>query len=765
VRRRSTVLTLVGLLVAGLAMLPANAGAAGARPTVPAYSNAVSKDFADTFADPSLIRGKDGWWYSYGTSDPLREGEGTAHRIPIARSHDLVTWTHVADAFTERSLPSWAAAKASIWAPDIRYVDGQYRMYYVVTETTVTPEPNDNAIGMATAPSPSGPWTDSGSPVVGPRRGGEVGDGNFTWTFDPSVVTDVDGSQWLFYGSYYGGIHVTRLSADGRHATGTPTMVAIDNKFEGAYPVHRDGYWYLFASTANCCAGPTTGYSVQVGRARTLQGPYVDRDGVPLMGSQAGGTPVLVQNGNRWVGAGHNAVVTDLAGQDWMAYHAIDRADPYLDGTDGINQRPMLLDRLDWIDGWPAVRAGTGPSEGPTAAPVTDGRHVTDFSTGMPLSFLGGDAWTLDSHPQSGGFARSIGAGALTSPSPDGSSRVEADLKSDGAAYGLTTNTANGDDVNVAVDVAAGIVRLTETFRGRVVGSAQAPLPAGFAPEQWHSASLQLAGRTAHAQLSHARLGDPLVDLTLTLRSPAERPGGSAGVVADAAGVGADNVSVLAATKPVSRLAREDVPSVLDSTRSDEFDGSTLAAGWTWVRKDEAATVAGGSLSWPTENADLTGAGNSAGVLLRDPGPGDWTVETKLSIDLGVDSIRNYQQGGLIAYVNDDLFTRLSHVAIWNTRQSEFGKEMPYAGRLAYGGTIVGPPAATTWLRMTHHLDPQNAEHELRAWTSRDGSHWVKGGVWTLPAGADVRVGLISHGGAGATSTFDYLRVYRPVSP
>ena len=33
-----------------------------------------------------------------------------------------------------------------------------------------------------------------------------------------------------------------------------------------------------------------------------------------------------------------------------------------------------------------------------------------------------------------------------------------------------------------------------------------------------------------------------------------------------------------------------------------------------------------------------------------------------------------------MVYVDDDLFTRLSHVAIWNTRQTEFGKEMPYAG-------------------------------------------------------------------------------------
>jgi arabinan endo-1,5-alpha-L-arabinosidase len=33
--------------------------------------------------------------------------------------------------------------------------------------------------------------------------------------------------------------------------------------------------------------------------------------------------------------------------------------------------------------------------------------------------------------------------------------------------------------------------------------------------------------------------------------------------------------------------------------------------------------------------------------------------------------------------------------------------------------------------------------------------------VWTLPAGSHVRVGLVSHGGAGATSDFDYFRIYR----
>src|SRR5215213_2463413 len=184
------------LCLAGVAL---GSRAAGAAPAT--YTNPVSRDFADTFADPSVIRAKDGYWYAYGTTDPLREGEGTRHIIPTARSTDLANWTWVGDAFTEATLPAWAAADAALWAPDIRYLDGTYYLYYVVTQTTVTDEPNDNAVGVATAPTPTGPWTDSGGPVVGPRHG-PGGSGDFKWTFDPAHLVAADGRQYLYYGSY-----------------------------------------------------------------------------------------------------------------------------------------------------------------------------------------------------------------------------------------------------------------------------------------------------------------------------------------------------------------------------------------------------------------------------------------------------------------------------------------------------------------------------------------------------------------------------------
>ncbi len=117
----------------------ASTGATGARAST-TYRNPVTKSFADTYADPDVVRGRDGWWYAYATSDPLKSG-GTRHLIPMSKSRDLVHWQFAGDAFA--TLPSWADTTtpqhmASMWAPDVHYAGGQWRMYYVVTETKGT---------------------------------------------------------------------------------------------------------------------------------------------------------------------------------------------------------------------------------------------------------------------------------------------------------------------------------------------------------------------------------------------------------------------------------------------------------------------------------------------------------------------------------------------------------------------------------------------------------------------------------------------------
>lgn len=331
-------------------------------------------------ADPTVLRGQgtDPYWYAVCTTDSLSDddvdasGNRRMHYMPMIRSRDLVTWDYVGDAFT--TPPAWAVSSAGLWAPELTYRNGQYLLYYVVTDVAdaVSGEPgcgSDNAIGVATSTSPTGPWTDSGSPVVFPRRAG--GGCNFFWTYDPDVLTTSSGKSYLYYGSYYGGIEARELTADGLDTLEeTATPITIANRYEGANVIERDGSFWLFASASNCCNGPLTGYQVFAGRASSPLGPFVDREGVSLRATRVGGSPVLTTNGNRWVGTGHNAVFRDARGDWFTAYHAIDTGDPYFEGDVGYTRRPLAIDRLTWDDGWPEVRHGLGASATSQLAPV-----------------------------------------------------------------------------------------------------------------------------------------------------------------------------------------------------------------------------------------------------------------------------------------------------------------------------------------------------------------------------------------------------------
>ncbi|MFL6129857.1 MAG: family 43 glycosylhydrolase [Mycobacteriales bacterium] len=742
-------------VVAGL-LGPLTTPAAADQPAT--YRNPVSRTFADTFADPSVVRGRDGWWYAYGTSDPLRSGERTPHLVPTARSHDLVDWEYVGDAFGPGNRPTWATADAAFWAPDVRYVAGRWVMYFVATQTTVFPGPNDNAIGVATAPTPTGPWTDSGAPVVGPRPGNSGNPDDFKWTFDPAHLVAADGRQYLYYGSYYGGVFAVELTADGTRTVGQPTMVAIDNRYEGAYVVPRDGWYYLFASSSNCCAGPVTGYSVFVGRSRSPLGPFVDKQGISMLASRTGGSIVITPNGNRWVGTGHNAVVSDPSGQDWFVYHAIDRNQPYLDEPFGINRRPMLIDRLDWIGGWPTVRGGAWASDGAQPAPAT-AQLADAFESGFSRLWSKDTAgWSIANGPD-GKFARRATAdcrpGYLSSRAAlglGGAARVRAAVRVDAAGTAGLVFGRRGSGWATEVAVRADVLAVRSAGR-----TWTAALPGALSGRDWHELAAEV--RDGVLRVEYGPSGLPGHEV-VTLRAPVG-PGATSGHFGVLAGCGdIDDVTVAALYRP--HTATAPVPQVgpVDPGYSDEFSGP-LGPQWTWVR-EPAATVSGGQLVWPTQAGDLTGPSNNASVLLRDAPAGDYTVETKLTIDLGVDTVRNFQQAGLIVYRGDDDFLRFSHVAIWNTRTTEFGKEQVYAGQPVYGSMLVAPPADTTWLRLSHRVAAGTGEHTYRAGVSTDGVHWIWGGVWTMPAGASPRIGLVSHGGAGATAQFAYFRVHRP---
>lgn len=477
----------------------------------------------ESCADPSLIRGQtagDNYWYMYCTTDPLNDEDQTAgnfnfHLIPMLRSSDLINWTYEGDAFSTR--PAWVDPTSGLWAPDIQFFNGQYYLYYTIPDVAdaTSGEPGchgDSAIGVATSASPLGPWVDQGMPVVEPRRNGPGC--NFFWTFDPDVVQD-NGQKYIFFGSYYGGIFARTLSADGLVSNpASQVQITIANRYEGAEVVQHDGYWYLFVSATNCCNGPLTAYSVFAGRSANVLGPYVDREGASLLAGRVGGTPVISMNGNRWVGTGHNSVFEDFDGQWWTVYHAVDRNAPYFEGAVGFTKRPVLLDALDWVDGWPTVRGGLWASDDRQPAPAAQPGMETKYRMKRPptdrpgarISSLSdnfngplGAQWSWVREPASGSYSVSGGsfnfdtqaadlfvdsnnASVLTESAPRGSYMVETRVKLNLPAEGCCFNYVQaglviyGNDDNF---IKLATVSIWET-RQTEFAKELSPVPAGY---------------------------------------------------------------------------------------------------------------------------------------------------------------------------------------------------------------------------------------------------------------------------------------------
>jgi arabinan endo-1,5-alpha-L-arabinosidase len=93
---------------------------------------------------------------------------------------------------------------------------------------------------------------------------------------------------------------------------------------EAPYLVQRGRYYYLFVSFDLCCRGTASTYRIMVGRSESITGPYVDAEGIPMLGDGGGQTVVL--GNTRWRGPGHNAVLSD-GDQQYLVYHAYDAED------------------------------------------------------------------------------------------------------------------------------------------------------------------------------------------------------------------------------------------------------------------------------------------------------------------------------------------------------------------------------------------------------------------------------------------------------
>jgi arabinan endo-1,5-alpha-L-arabinosidase len=198
----------------------------------------------------------------------------------------------------------------------------------------------------------------------------------------------------------------------------------------------------------------------------------------------------------------------------------------------------------------------------------------------------------------------------------------------------------------------------------------------------------------------------------------------------------------------------------------DDFAGKTFSSAWSWLRKPADRTTYGlenGRFRFDVQQADLyVDDTPKPSVLLRGAPKRDFVVQAKVSLDVPPEGCCfNFAQAGLVLYRSDNSFVKLSHTSIFETRQTEWAKEVP-SGRTRYGNTVVGAPGDDTWLRIVK--ETRGGGSFFTAYTSQDGQHWVRGGTWQYDQlRSDLRIGLVSMGADSpmdVTSRFDHVRVW-----
>ncbi|MEJ7803335.1 MAG: glycoside hydrolase family 43 protein [Candidatus Limnocylindria bacterium] len=301
----------------------------------PAYENPV---LANDAPDPAVFRTDDGTYYAYATQAYF---DAKFINVPILRSTDLVQWELVGDAFPAN--PDWATrSPGDMWAPHMmRWEDGTYRLFFSAARR----DNGEMAIGVATADSPTGPFTDSGGPII---------TGQSFSAIDPFVL-EYGGTNYVYWGSAGEPISAQELTADGTGVRGSPIEVLprssgeYESLIEGAWVTEHDDRFYLMYSGDACC-GPEAHYAVMVARSDSPLGPY----------SRNPDNPILEAN-EEFNAPGHHATIAGPDGSDWILYHAMVRPE--------TSFRSLFLDRIDWVDGWPVINGGNGPSDCSTDAP------------------------------------------------------------------------------------------------------------------------------------------------------------------------------------------------------------------------------------------------------------------------------------------------------------------------------------------------------------------------------------------------------------
>lgn len=222
-------------------------------------------------ADPYAIE-YDGRIYVYGSNDSdsfyaLEDGRyprneySNIKSINCISSDDLVNWTdhgviQVA-ADKRKGVEGIAAWAGNSWAPAVAYkrfkdeASGEEKTKFFLYFAN-----SANSIGVLTADSPVGPWTDPiGAPMITKEMPGCK---DVEWLFDPAVLMDDDGNSYIYFG---GGvpegkpenpktIRAAKLGADMISIDGEAVMIDAPYAFEDS-GINKFGDTYYYSYCTN----------------------------------------------------------------------------------------------------------------------------------------------------------------------------------------------------------------------------------------------------------------------------------------------------------------------------------------------------------------------------------------------------------------------------------------------------------------------------------------------------------------------------------
>jgi beta-xylosidase len=276
--------------------------------------------------DPSITLA-DGAYYLVNSTFEYLPG------IPVYRSTDLVSWTHIGNVATrpEQVVVADVPTGGGVWAPTIRYHDG---VFYVIVTVAMSPR----GCVVFTATDPAGPWSDG---VTIDGVGG----------IDPDLAWDDDGTAYVTFsglvtsgeqmGQHFG-IQQVRVDLAAGKALEQPRSLwsGTGLKFPEAPHLYRRGrYWYLLIAEG----GTERGHGVSVARGPSPEGPFEGHLANPVLSARSTSRPI--QN------TGHGDLITAPDGGTVLVLLGVRPL--------GLTQsfsplgRETFLTPVLWADGWP----------------------------------------------------------------------------------------------------------------------------------------------------------------------------------------------------------------------------------------------------------------------------------------------------------------------------------------------------------------------------------------------------------------------------